>query len=118
MFELTVTSAVASPSWEEVLPSYSKQDPGMISRLRREGYKIYSPGNGWVYATLPATVKLETADGSTIDVGQFFRDNLGRMTGKRRKLIATTAPKTISIVEDKPSEDDLKAWLERVRKAS
>ncbi len=103
---------------EMVLPSYSKQDPGMIRGLRNEGWKIYSPGNGWVYASLPSRVVLRFLGEKTqIDVAPFFRENSWeKLTEKRIKAIIETAPEEVFIEGDTVSKTCLESWFERAKK--
>lgn len=95
------------------VPSYSRQDPGLLSRLREEGWQVYLPGNGWAYLTMPARVLVE-GEGFSFDVAPYFRQ-IGRITKKRAGVIAEEAPTTLED-GDGLTEETMREWLERVKK--
>lgn len=83
-------------------------------------------GYGWWRQTVPSRliVHAVAADGSTheILVDRFFKDRVGRLTEKRRTIIAGAMPQTVRVEEHTGRrgrqyyaipEADLEAWLER-----
>lgn len=99
---------------QDCVPSCSKQDPGLIGRLIKAGWQVYSPGNGWAYLTLLSRIVVSGREG-TFDVAPFFREQLGRMTQKRAKAIIATAPKEVAVENGGIVAAELQSWLERAQ---
>lgn len=95
-------------------PSFSKQDPGFTRGLVREGCKVYSPGNGWAYISIPSQI-LVWLNGCKINIAPFFREHLGRLTKKRVSAIIATAPREIVMDGSGINTTELHAWYDRVR---
>ena len=98
------------------------------SRKYYSGGHFHKIRNGWDYDYTPLkmVVECELEDGKIIEtwVDRFFKNELGRLTTKRKEAIADTLPNTVTLEEQEGltrsyytiSEDDLRAWLSRVRK--
>jgi hypothetical protein len=112
---ISANEIVFCPKKEKCVPSFSRQDPGFISRLVQEGWKVYSPGNGWVYLTYPSRIVVAW-NGGGFDVAPFFREHLGRLTKKRVSAILATAPREIVLYDNGMFDTvELHAWSGRVR---
>ncbi|MHB8129264.1 MAG: hypothetical protein ACYDEX_09725 [Mobilitalea sp.] len=83
-------------------------------------------GNATVCKASKIILKVEV-DGVFYDVwvDRFFKDNLGRLTEKRKLAIMHTVPETINLEENFTrndnvyfiaAEDDMNLWLNRVKK--
>lgn len=99
---------------EDCVPSFSKSDPDFLDRLRQEGWRVYSPGNGWAYISILSRIIVKTED-SSFDVAPFFRHHLGRLTKKRVDTIITSAPREIVIEDSRVDAENLRAWVVRTK---
>ncbi len=90
---------------------------GGIFKNRGTGYGEFTYGSSMV-----AQVQIEN-QGIELDIGRFFKENLGKLTEKRRKAIEQTMPEEISVKKVQGNirfpyqakEEELQAWLDRVR---
>lgn len=99
---------------ELCVPSFSRQDPGFIRRLVQEGWKVYSPGNGWAYLTYPSRIVV-TWNGGEFDTAPFFREHLGRLTEKRVDAILASALQEIAVENGCITATGLHDWLRQTR---
>ena len=99
-------------------PSYSRKSPKHISRLKKEGGKVYSPGNGWAYVYQTSKLLLVLADDQEIDAAPFFKERWGKLTAGRRETIEETMPASAKIVEGEALDNAvLEEWFLRAQKA-
>lgn len=122
---------------------YEEGDYGLVNGVRKgtfEGDKPISlgrqgtfaprhPDGAYGWASLSSSSKLNLAveaDGARYNVwvDRFFKDNIGRLTQKRRAIISEVMPEEVKLRDVKSRKgkhyfqvdaDDLNSWLERYR---
>jgi hypothetical protein len=97
----------------------------------RDGFRLENRGNGWGQKTksskLILCVAVKTDEGTELQkiwIDRFFKDEMGKLTGKRRDAIEVTMPEVIKVegcsAGDKlyyqASETELRKWLNRAER--
>lgn len=97
----------------------------------RGGFRLENRGNGWGQKTksskLILRVAVKTDEGTELQeiwIDRFFKEEMGKLTGKRRDAIEATMPEVIEVEEcsagDKvyyqTSETELRKWLNRAER--
>lgn len=83
----------------------------------KKGRRITQQGFGWATSTVPSQYILYTkADDKRIavDVGFYFKTEVGRLTERRRGIIEDNMPEQVNLVDKgsyyEVSDDDMYAW--------